>query len=55
VLPGAVIGDGAVIGAGAIVTGTIEPLAVAAGNPARPIKHRDKAEYDRLVSEGRFH
>lgn len=55
VCPGATIGDGAVIGAGSIVTGSIEPLAVAVGNPARPVKYRDRERYERLVAEGRFH
>jgi acetyltransferase-like isoleucine patch superfamily enzyme len=38
VLKGASIGAGAVIGAGSVVTGTIPPLTVAAGNPARVIR-----------------
>lgn len=40
VLPGARIGDGAIIGARAVVTGTIPPYAIAAGNPARVIRMR---------------
>ena len=55
VLPGARIGEGAVIGAGAVVSGPIDDLAVAAGVPARPVKWRDREEYQRLVREGRFH
>lgn len=55
VLPGSRIGEGAIIGAGAVVSGVIEPCAVAVGVPAKPIKHRDRDEYDRLVREGRFH
>jgi virginiamycin A acetyltransferase len=39
-LPGARIGDGAVIGAGSIVTSEIPPFAVAAGVPARELRHR---------------
>jgi acetyltransferase-like isoleucine patch superfamily enzyme len=37
ILKGASIGDGAVIGSGSIVTGTIPPGCVAAGNPCRVI------------------
>jgi phosphonate metabolism protein (transferase hexapeptide repeat family) len=40
VLPGVAIGDGAVVAAGAIVTKTVEPYAIVAGNPARTIKRR---------------
>lgn len=55
VLPGAVIGEGVVVGAGSVVHGTIEPLAVVAGNPARPVSHRDADHYTRLKADGRFH
>jgi acetyltransferase-like isoleucine patch superfamily enzyme len=40
ILPGVDIGEGAVIGAGAVVTGTVPPYAIAAGNPAKIIKYR---------------
>ena len=38
VLPGVTIGRGAIVGAGAIVTNSLPPYCVAAGNPARVIK-----------------
>jgi len=37
-LPGVEIGEGAVVGAGAVVTKSIPPRSVAAGNPARVVK-----------------
>jgi acetyltransferase-like isoleucine patch superfamily enzyme len=39
-LPGVVIGEGAVIAAGAVVTHNVEPFAIVAGVPARPIGQR---------------
>ena len=43
VLAGSRIGDGAVVAAGAVVRGAVEPRAVVAGNPARPVARRDRA------------
>lgn len=40
ILPGVRVGQGAIIGAGAVVTKSIEPYSVAAGNPAKIIRKR---------------
>lgn len=40
ILPGIAIGSGAIIGAGAVVTKSVPPYAIVAGNPARIIKFR---------------
>jgi carbonic anhydrase/acetyltransferase-like protein (isoleucine patch superfamily) len=40
VLSGVSIGDGAVVGAGAVVTKSVEPYAIVAGNPARLVRYR---------------
>jgi virginiamycin A acetyltransferase len=40
ILPGVTVGDGAVIGTGSIVTRSVAPYAVVAGNPARVIRSR---------------
>jgi virginiamycin A acetyltransferase len=48
-LPGAKIGDGAIIGARAVVSGTIPPYAIAAGNPARVIRMRFDEETVNLL------
>lgn len=40
ILPGVTIGAGAQVGAGAVVTKSVPPLAVVAGNPARVLRLR---------------
>ena len=51
VLDGVTIGDGAVIGAGAVVAGDIPPYAIAAGIPARVMRHRfDPETVERLLA-----
>jgi acetyltransferase-like isoleucine patch superfamily enzyme len=40
IVGGSCVGDGAVIGAGALVVGSIPPLAIAVGVPAKVIKYR---------------
>ncbi len=39
-LPGVHVGTGAVVGAGSVVTKSVEPYAIVAGNPATVIGHR---------------
>jgi acetyltransferase-like isoleucine patch superfamily enzyme len=40
IMPGVTIGEGAVVAAGAVVTNPVEPYAIVAGVPARPIGRR---------------
>lgn len=63
VLPGVEIGIGAVVGAGAVVTKSVPPYAIVAGNPARLIRYRfNESTIQRLLntrwwelSENRLH
>jgi acetyltransferase-like isoleucine patch superfamily enzyme len=40
ILPGVTVGEGAVVGAGAVVTKSVSPYSIVAGNPARVIGTR---------------
>lgn len=55
ILPGVTIGEGAVIGACSVVTKDIPALAIAAGNPAKVIRYRDKEQYYRLKAKGKIY
>lgn len=55
VLPGVEIGEGAIIQAGAVVAIDVPPLAIAGGNPAKPIKFRDAEHYYRLKRDEKFY
>ena len=54
ILPGVTIGEGCIIGAGSVVTRNIPDCAVAAGNPAKVIKFRNKETFYRLKAEGKY-
>jgi maltose O-acetyltransferase len=53
-LAGVRIGEGAVVAAGSVVTRSVPPLALAAGNPAEVKRYRDPEEYRRLKNEGKL-
>ena len=54
ILPGVKIGEGAIIGAGSVVTKSIPPLGVAAGNPAKILKFRDQVSFVKKKNEGKY-
>ena len=54
VMPGVRIGDGAVVGASAVVTKDVEPYAVVAGVPARPIGRRFDDETAAAIAASRW-
>jgi maltose O-acetyltransferase len=55
ILPGVTIGEGAVIGAGSVVAKDIPDLAIAAGNPAKPFRMRDRESYETLKAAGKIY
>lgn len=55
ILPGAHIGEGAIIQAASVVHGTIPPMAIAGGNPAKVFKWRNRAHFEELKAKGAFH
>jgi acetyltransferase-like isoleucine patch superfamily enzyme len=52
VLPGVVLGRGSVVAAGAVVSRSVAPLEIVAGNPARAIGMRKTSEFNYRPSEG---
>ena len=49
ILPGVTIGKGAVVGAGSVVTKSVPPYQVVAGNPARIVKERTLKELSHVT------
>lgn len=49
------IGNGAIIAMGAVVVKDVPDFAIVGGNPAKIIKYRDIAHYNKLLSEEKFH
>lgn len=54
IMPGVKIGDGAIIAARSVVAKDIPPYTVAAGNPAKPLKHRFDKELTNLLLQFRW-
>ncbi len=54
ILPGTKIGDGAIIQAGSVVHCEIPSMAIAAGNPIKVFKYRDKNHYMKLKQQKMF-
>jgi acetyltransferase-like isoleucine patch superfamily enzyme len=51
ILPGVTIGKAAIIGAGSIVSRDVPDYAVAAGNPAKVIRYRNKDLVEKILAE----
>ncbi len=61
ILSGVVIKKGAIVGAGSVVTKSVEPYSIVAGNPAQLIKQRftdeEILQHEKLMAkrEGKIH
>ena len=55
ILGGVHIAEGVIVQAGAVVVKDIPKYAIVGGNPAKVFKYRDKAHYEKLKAEGKFH
>ncbi|MGJ8610898.1 MAG: CatB-related O-acetyltransferase [Octadecabacter sp.] len=56
ILPGANIGTGCIIGAKSVVSGTVAPYTIIAGNPAKPVRRRfDAATIDAVLDIAWWH
>lgn len=50
-MPGVIIGEGSVIGPNSLITKNTNPWTVYVGNPARPIKIRNKKNILKFLKE----
>lgn len=55
IMPGVTLGEGAVVGAGSVVTKSVEPFTMVAGNPAVPKRPRKREIRYRLDYRRPFH
>lgn len=55
IMPGVTLGEGSVVGAGSVVTSSVEPYTVVAGNPAVPKRTRKREIAYRLDYRRPFH
>lgn len=54
IVPGVTIGEGVIIGMGSVIAKDIPDLAIVGGNPAIVLKYRDKKQYIRAKTNGKF-
>lgn len=54
ILPGVTVGEGAILAAGSVVVKDVPDLGIVGGNPAEIIKYRNREEFYRLKSEGKY-
>jgi len=54
VLPGVTIGEGSIVGARSVVAEDVPPYTVVAGNPARVIRHLDRASHRTTDERSQF-
>ena len=54
IMPGVTIGENVVVAAGSVVTKSVDPHSVIAGNPARIVSKMDPLAYGKITDKKRY-
>lgn len=54
IMPGVTIGENVVVAAGSVVTKSVDPHSIIAGNPARVVSKKDSLAYGKITDKKRY-